>query len=390
MAAWEQKVSRNRDIGRAGLAMSTRGARWIGTGLLSLNAVVGMAALSLTGLPLMAQSCTTQAKMTPEVRNGLADAALALATAVVGNDAAKVQAMTIPEFATNFAPTADLVRTTSGRLAADRVRATQVYELDATGRKAGDTSDAEFTCPLNGTTSETDFAIPGLPPGTYGFAMVEANGPSPWLLAFLLQQQGGAWKMAGFYPRARTANGHDGLWYWRTARIDAKDKDGDVKAKDLWLAWLLYGEADQLLRPANFVTSTNLDLLQTERRTAVPPELSEGIGPETPLVVKAAGANSSASIGSAAGAGEFRFTGVSAEGSEDGKGLNLMLHVRLEANADPGAPSPAAAKARNTAAAKALLDAHKQLRQAFENVWVFAESPGHDTFATETKMDEIP
>jgi hypothetical protein len=346
-------------------------------------------ALAAPGLRLTAQSCTTQAKMTPEVRNGLADASLALATAVVGNDAAKVQAMTIPEFATNFAPTADLVRSTSVRLTGDIVRVTQVYELDATSRKAGDTSDAEFTCPLTGTTSETDFAIPGLPPGTYGFAMADANGPSPWLLAFLLQQQGGQWKMAGFYPRARTAAGHDGLWYWRAAREDAKEKD-------LWLAWLLYGEADQLLRPANFVTTTNLDLLQTERRTAVPPELSGGIGPETPLVVKGAAAGSAASANSAAGgsatagAAEFHFTGVSAEGSEDGKGLNLMLHLRLEPNADPAAPNPAAAKARNVAAAQALLDAHRQLRQAFGNVWVFAESPGRDTFATEIKTDEIP
>jgi hypothetical protein len=369
-----------------------RGGNWrSGLPLLSLAAWMALAA---AGLPLMAQTCTTQAKMTPEVRNGLADVSLGLATAVVGNDATKVQAMTIPEFATNFAPTADLVRSTSRRLAGDILRVTQVYELDATSRKAGDTTDAEFTCPLTGTTSETDFAIPGLPPGTYGFAMVEANGPSPWLLAFLLQQQGGQWKMAGFYPRTRTAAGHDGLWYWRAAREDAK-------TKDLWLAWLLYGEADQLLRPANFVTSTNLDLLQTERRTAVPPELSGGIGRETPLVVKAAGAgvaggnesaagaNSAAGKNAAAGATEYRFTGISAEGSEDGKGLNLMLHLELQANADPAAPSPAAAKVRNTAAAQALLEAHRQLRQAFENVWVFAESPGQNTFATEIKMDEI-
>jgi hypothetical protein len=328
-------------------------------------------AVALGGRPLLAQSCTTQARMTPELRNGLADAALALATAVQGNDAAKVQAMTIPEIVANFAPTANLVRSTSAQVSGDILRVTQVYELDATDRKAADTGEADFTCPLIGTTSETDFAIPGLPPGTFGFAMVEANGSSPWLLAFLLQQQAGQGKMAGFYPRARTAAGHDGLWYWRAAREDAK-------AKDLWLAWLLYGEADQLLRPANFVTSTNLDLLQTERRTAVPPELSDGVGPETPLVVKG---NPGA---------EYRFTGISTEGSEDGKRLNLMLHIELEPGSDPAAPNPAAAKARNTAAAQALLDAHPLLRPTFANVWVFAESPAHDTFATEQKVAEIP
>ena len=73
--------------------------------------------------------------------------------------------------------------------------------------RGGDTSDADFSCPLMGTTSETDFAIGGLPPGLYVFAMVEATGDQPWLLSFLLQQDGGAWKLAGFYPQAT-----DGGW----------------------------------------------------------------------------------------------------------------------------------------------------------------------------------
>jgi hypothetical protein len=364
------------------LTADARGANRLGALLLGVWSAFGLVAPLLAGPPLLAQSCTTQAKMTPQVRNGLADAALALANAVVGNDAAKVQGQTISQFATNFAPTANLVHSTSGQLAGDVLRVTQVYELDATDRKAGDTSDAEFTCALTGTTSETDFAIPVLPPGTYGFAMVAAEGENPWLLSFLLQQEGGQWKMAGFYPRARTAAGHDGLWYWRTAREDAK-------AKEPWLAWLMYGEADQLLRPANFASSTNLDLLQTEQRTAVPPELSDGIAPETPLVVKAPG-SSAAGVAPAAAPVEFRFTAIAAAGSGDGKGLDLMLHLHVDGDPDPAGPNPAAAKARNVAAARALLDAHKELRQGFENVWIFAESQGHDAFATEEKIAAIP
>ena len=60
----------------------------------------------------------------------------------------------------------------------------------------------------------------------------------------------GSWR--DFIRRRRTAAGHDGLWFWKSARTYAK-------ADELWLAWMLYGEADELLRPANFVTSTNLD-----------------------------------------------------------------------------------------------------------------------------------
>jgi hypothetical protein len=327
---------------------------------------LGTALFVAAAMPVLhAQSCTTQSKLGTDARKSLSDAALDLATAVKAGDAAKVQAAAVPEYATNFGPTAYLIRTTSEKLSDDALNVTQLYELDALNRAAETTADAEFTCALVGTAAETDFSISALPAGFYGFVMVEATGTRPWLLSFLLRQQGGAWKMAGFYPRARAAAGHDGLWYWTTARAGAA-------AKQLWPAWLLYGEADQLLRPANFVTSTNLDKLRAEQRTVLPPDLPEGIGPDTPLIVKD-------------GSMEYRFTSVDAEGSEDGKRLNLMLHLRADPIADP-----AAARARNDAAAKAFLSSHKELRTVFDGVWVFAESSGQNPFATEQKMADIP
>jgi hypothetical protein len=331
-----------------------------------------------------AQTCTTQAKMSAEVRTGLSEAALSLAQAVKASDTAKVQAGTVAEYAggTAFAQTAYLVQSVAGKTATDALRVTQIYELDAQARKVGDGSDADFSCLLAGTASETDFSIAALPPGMYGFAMVEASGDRPWLLSFLMRQDGGVWKMAGFYPRARTAAGHDGVWYWTAAREDAK-------AKEMWLAWLLYGEADQLLRPANFVTSTNLDKLRAEQRSAMPAELSDGISAQTPLVVE--GSDDT----------EYAFTGMSAEGSEDGKQLNLMLHLRAEAASDPNAVKPGdpgaakagdpnALKMRNRAAAKALLDAHKDLRKGFDRVLVFADFDGQAPLVTDETMQEIP
>ncbi len=319
---------------------------------------------------LQAQSCTTQAKMTSEMRSGLSDAALGLAQSIQAGDVAKVQAATIAEFASAaaFAPTAALVQTTSARVSGDALHVTQIYELDASARSSSDTSDADFSCPLTGTTSETDFAISGLPPGRYGFAMVEATGARPWLLAFLLRDDNGGWKLAGFYPRAREAAGHDGLWYWKSARAYAK-------ADELWLAWIFYGEADELLRPANFATSTNLDRLRSEQRAAAPPELVAGVGANNPLVVNGSGS---------AGA-PYRFTSIAAEGSEDSKQLNLILHLRGEGVADV-----AAATARSKAAAQAFLDAHIELRQAFQNVWVFADVAGHEPLVTEQTISNIP
>ena len=197
--------------------------------------------------------------------------------------------------------------------------------------------------------------------------MVEGQGGArPWLVSVLLRKDGSAWKMAGLYTHARSAAGHDGIWYWNAAR-------DDVKAKQPWLAWLLYGEADSLLRPTNFVSSTNLDKLLGEQHDTLPAELSDGLGPDTPMVVKGADGT------------EYRFTSVSAEGSEDGERLNLILHLKVEPLADP-----VAARARNTAAAKAFLDAHKELRSGFDGVLVFADAAGSAPFATEQKTSEIP
>jgi len=348
-----------------------RQMRWSGRVLAALAATL----LSAPS-PAVAQTCTTQSRMTPALRTSLQDTSLALATAVQAGDAARVQSLTVAEFAASqqtFAPTADLVHSTALQLAGDTLQVTQLYTLDARGRTAGDPGLAEFSCPLAGTAAEADFSIPGLPPGQYAFSMVEATGPKPWLLAFLLRQDAApanpapaAWKMAGFYPRARTAAGHDGAWYWATAYADGQ-------AGRHWLAWLLFGEADQLLRPANFVTSTKLDSLRSEQRTAAPPELANGLAPDVPLLLTAADGTA------------LRFTSVDAAGSGDGTRLELMLHLQADWLDDT-----TAAQARNQVAAAAFVDAHPELRPAFDTVVVFADSPGHAPATTELKMAAVP
>ncbi|HEY4009465.1 MAG TPA: hypothetical protein VGM11_04895 [Acidobacteriaceae bacterium] len=310
-------------------------------------------------------TCTTQSAMSGDLRQSLADTALALASAVKANDSSRVQAMSAPDIASNFDASAYIIHQTSAAIGTDTLRVAQLYRLDATARKAGDTSEADFACLLSGSTGEVDFAIPGLPPGVYAFAIVDAEGDRPWMLPMLLEQQGSAWKMAGFYPHARTAAGHDGLWYWTTARAD-------VKAGKKWLAWVLYGQADQLLRPANFITSTHLEQLRTERRNDAPGELSEGITAETPLVLK-----------SKDGA-EFRLTQLGSAAATDGKSLDLVLHYTADSNADTNA-----ARTRNTAAAAALLNAHPELREGFSGVSVFSEVAGQSPFITEQSLADV-
>ena len=89
-----------------------------------------------------------------------------------------------------------------------------------------------------------------------------------------------------------------------------------------------------------------------------------GIGQNRPLVLKASDGKG--------GTVEYRFTGISAQASDDGKDLNLVLHIPVD-----GVSDAAAAIAHSKAAAKAFLDAHIELRQAFTEVWIFADSEGH-------------
>jgi hypothetical protein len=326
-----------------------------------------LAAAMVFAPPAGAEVCTTQARMQPAMRDGLADAALTLATAVQANDAPKVRASTVAEYAKDFSGSEFLIRSTSPKIAGETLKVTSVYGLDASTRTAGASGDAEFTCPLKDTTLEVDFSIPGLPPGNYGFATVEAKGGAqPWLLSFLLRQDGGAWKMAGFYTHAGTAAGHDGLWYWNEARAAAK-------AKQQWAAYLLYAEAYTLMRPASFMDSSHLDKLVAEQHNATPPELSNGISKETPLVVK--GLNGD----------EFHFTGLSTDRSDDGTRVNVMLHMRAD-TADP-----VAARVRNDAAAAAFVKAHPEVRKDFQGVWVFAETDAQEPFVmTQREMSQIP
>ena len=89
-------------------------------------------------------------------------------------------------------------------------------------------------------------------------------------MSFLLRQEQGQWTMAGFYPKALSAAGHDGLWYWTQARTMTAQKER-------WNAWLYYQQAESLLTPVNFLQSTHLEKLKAEASAVAPPALSEGV-----------------------------------------------------------------------------------------------------------------
>jgi hypothetical protein len=219
---------------------------------------------------------------------------------------------------------------------------------------------------LNKSAAEADFSISGLAPGRYGFAIVDVpDGSAPWRLSFLLRQDQGQWEMAGFYPKPLLAAGHNGLWYWSQARLLTAQKEH-------WNAWLYYQQAESLLRPTNFIQSTHLEKLKTEEAAAAPTALSEGISADAPLVVKGADG------------AEYHFTALGVDDSLGNDKVDVMAHLKVDQIGDA-----AAARKRNSDAMDALLAAYPELRKPFHGVWMVAEVPGQNPFATEEAMNQI-
>jgi hypothetical protein len=333
----------------------------IGIGLLATGMLMaGMAS---------AETCTTQSQMTATDRDALVAAARGLAEKVQANDVSGLQAATAAEYAKDFSGIGPVVGNTSAKVKGGTPVVEQVYLLDGTQLKRGadgSLPDANFFCSLNKTVAEADFTISGLAPGRYGFAIVDVSDTSsPWRLSFLLREDQGRWTMAGFYPKALSAAGRDGLWYWTQART--------MKAqKEHWNAWLYYKAAESLLTPVNFLQSTHLEKLKAEATAAAPPALSEGVSADAPLVVKGPDG------------AEYHFTALGVDDSLAKEKIDIMAHLKVDQIGDA-----AAARKRNLDAMAALLAAYPEMRKSFHGVWMVADVPGQNPFATEQAMSEI-
>ncbi len=328
--------------------------------------------LAAAPVTVTAESCITQSQMAPAERAMLGETATEFAMLTAAGNAEGVRARTMPAYAQNFGGIQDAIRAASSHLQGASFVPQTLWILDNSGAKIGadgGAQDAQFLCTLNRGVHETTFLIPALPAGRYALVVLDSAGTAePWQVAMLLRQSApGTWQLGGLFPRATTAGGHDGLWYWRTARDYAARKQP-------WNAYVYYTEAEQLLRPVAFANSTNLDTLLGEQGKAAPAALSGGLGPQQPLVLAPAQGD------------EVRVTSLKAENAPDRSGsLDLLAHVQVSG---PLA-DPIASRARNAHAAKALLAAYPELRSAFHGVWIVADLPGGGTYISEEPMTAL-
>lgn len=156
-----------------------------------------------------------------------------------------------------------------------------------------------------------------------------------------------------------TAAGHDGVWYWSSARNFAKKNE-------LWNAYFYYQTAAFLLMPVDFLSSPNLEKLQKETQAVRPADLPGA----KPMILKA-------------GAQSFTITGMRTDTFSGG--LDLVINYQTK-----DVSNPVATHSEIEELMKAMLAQYPELRQGFHGLWVYAHAGNQNPYAIELPMSQIP
>lgn len=219
------------------------------------------------------QRCTEGKDLDAQTRSAIESAATQYFNMASHGDTSGLQQNAIAGVAQNFNGIAGAVRDNQASIQGAQPTIRSVFFLDASTATAP-LEKAEFYCGVFGayghTATSTAFIIPNLPPGKYAVAIVDAQGAkTPFTISFVLQQEGTAWKLAGYYAKAGQAAGHDGDWYVQQAR-DFKQKGQNKNA------YFYYWQARDLLAPVPFISTLKLDKLYDEMQQVAPSDLPVG------------------------------------------------------------------------------------------------------------------
>jgi len=217
-------------------------------------------------VPAAAQTCETSGDMDEGTRTALTSTAQKYFTYVTQGDVASLRQNAIPSLANSFTGVEAAVTEHKTNLAGSQPTARSPFILKVDG--AAPLERAEFLCGVftgsGQTANSAVFVIPNLGPGTYAVVILDASTPKgPYTVSFVLQQQGAAWQLGGFFVKAAQVAGHDGAWYAQRAR-DFKAKN---QPRNAWLYSLL---AHDLLLPVPFMSTLTTDKLYDEFQNVKP------------------------------------------------------------------------------------------------------------------------
>ena len=297
---------------------------------------------------LLSQTCSSGPDLDSATKSAIDAAAKRYMEMSKNGDVAGLKASAIPAIAGDFGAIEQAVITNKPYLAEGTGTITGTYLLDASQAKAA-LPRADFYCGIYNSPDRLSFSINNLPPGKYAVVIQKVNGKDPITLSLVLQNLGGAWKLAGYYPRLDSIGGHDGQWYLTQAR--AYKSQG--KAHD---AWFYYLTAWDLTAPLNFMSTPQLDKIAEEMQSARPADLPSQ---NAPLNLSANGK-------------VFKVTELTAVPVDN------KLDIRV-VYLNPDAGNSGVAFQENMAVIRAIVVKYPELRDAFESVIARAvDGSGHE------------
>jgi hypothetical protein len=309
---------------------------------------------------IYAVSCTMQGELTDDQRNQLLQSARKVALAVESGNADAVRALTVPSVAAQFDSISDAIHRLAALIPSASITIDALYDLNASDLKSAE-DQTQFFCDAPDSNLHEVFTIPGLPPGEYALALVHATGVAkPQQMGLLLMKNGG-WQLAGFFTKPLEVAGHDGVWYWTRARAFARNGQK-------WNAHFYYAIAAYLASPVDFLSTPNMEKLAKERSDVKADGVS-GVSGDKPSPITANGQ-------------VYPITDLHTDDSLGG--LDLVIHYTAADVSDP-----VATRTRNLELMKAMLAQHPELRDGFHGLWVFAETPGHQSYGIEKPMNDI-
>jgi hypothetical protein len=298
--------------------------------------------------------------MTAPERDALVGAARAMVGEVQSGEVQVLRQSTIPAVAEDFTEIANSVGTLKPLMQQATITVDSLYLLDAS-TDFQNLARTDFYC----GSPVVVFNLTNLPTGTYALAILHATGvPQPQQISLILSKTADhRWMLGGFFSRPMIEAGHNGLWYWASARDYAQRSMA-------WDAWFYYRVAAYCLEPVNFLSSPNLEKLKREADHVRPDNL-----PDTkPLVLSALGA-------------VFQVTTI--DTTVLFGPLDLEVHYNPDTNQAAQLHDPPSARKQVTELMLALLALHPELRGAFHGIWVKADQGSTSPFSMELPMDQI-
>jgi len=152
-------------------------------------------AILLGSQSLVAQTCDSGADLDASAKAAINAAAKQYLDMSKNGDVAGLKANAIPAITGDFSAIEQAVVTNKQYLAEGNSTITGTYLLDASEEKAP-LARADFYCGIYNSPDRLSFSIPNLPPGKYAVVIQKVNGKDPITLSLVLEQVGGAWKLA--------------------------------------------------------------------------------------------------------------------------------------------------------------------------------------------------